>query len=326
VVGVRAVQVTRFGDPSVLVPTEVSDPVAGPGQVVVRVSYAATLHLDTRLRAGWGSEFFGVRPPYIPGNGVAGTVLGVGEGVAQSWLGRRVTAVTEDWGGYAERAVAAVSQLVRVPDTVDLRDAAALLHDGRTAFALLDSTGVHGGESVLITGAAGGMGILLVQLARAAGASVIGAARGEAKLDLVRKHGAEVTVDYSEPDWAAKVVAATEGRGPDVVFDGVGGSTGRQAFEIIRRGGRLSAHGAAGGEFTAIDPDEARRRDVTVRGIEQAQLDDTDGPRLTARALSEAEAGRLTPVIGQVFPLGEAADAHAAIEARTALGKTILAV
>jgi NADPH2:quinone reductase len=111
-----------------------------------------------------------------------------------------------------------------------------------------------------------------------------------------------------------------------VVFDSVGGQLGRQAFEIIADGGRFSAHGAPSGGFTPVDPEQARRRGISVRGIEQAQLSDQDRRRLTHQALREAAAGRIKPIIGQTFPLEMAADAHAAIEARTVVGKTLLIV
>ena len=177
---------------------------------------------------------------------------------------------------------------------------------------------------MLVLAVGGGLGILLVQLAHAAGARVIGAARGKRKLDLARELGAAAVVDYSEPDWAERVREATGGVGPDVVFDGAGGQIGRAAFEITARGGRFSAHGAPSGRFAEIDPQEAERRGVTVRGIQHVQFSPADGKRLSGQVLSEAAAGRIRPVIGQTFPLERAADAHAAIEARGVIGKTLL--
>jgi NADPH:quinone reductase len=214
-----------------------------------------------------------------------------------------------------------------VPDGVDLREAAALLHDGNTAFGLLEGTGIEPGEWVLVTAAGGGLGILLVQLARVAGARAIGAARGKRKLDLILELGADAAVDYSRPDWTERVRKATGGAGPDVVFDGAGGQIGLAAFEATARGGRFSAHGAASGGFAAIDPQEAERRGVTVRGIEQVRGAAPEiARRRLERALAEAAAGRIRPVIGQTFPLERAADAHAAIESRDVLGKTLLVI
>jgi NADPH:quinone reductase len=323
----RVVRATRFGGPEVLVAQDAPEPVAGPGQVVVDVAAADTLFVETQIRRGLGGRYFTVTPPYVPGSGVAGRVGAVGEGIDAGWVGRRVVAVTGGSGGYAERAAAPADGLIPVPDGLDLREALAVLHDGTTALGLLEGTPVRPGDWVLVTAAGGGLGIILVQLARAAGARVIAAARGKRKLDLARELGAEAVVDYSEPGWAEEVREAAGGRGPDVVYDGAGGDVGSAAFEIMAAGGRFSAHGAPSGGFTSIDPEEARRRGVTVRGIEQVQFAPEETKRLAeraARAVSAAAAGRIRPVIGQTFPLERAAEAHAAIEAREVIGKTLL--
>lgn len=265
-----------------------------------------------------------MRPPYVPGAGVAGEVISVGEEVDGEWIGARVVTDTAEGGGYVERALAAVDGLVRVPDGLGLPEAAALLHDGRTALGLFDNAEIKPQEWVLVLGAGGGLGSLLVQLAHAAGARVVAAARGDRKLDLARELGADVVIDSSQAGWPEQVREATDAAGPAVVFDGVGGDIGEAAFQITAPGGRFSAHGAPSGGFAQIDLQEAERRGVTVRGIEQAQFSPADAKRLAERALSEAAAGRITPVIGQTFALPQAADAHAAIEARDVIGKTLL--
>ncbi|MER7128911.1 zinc-binding dehydrogenase, partial [Streptosporangium saharense] len=166
----------------------------------------------------------------------------------------------------------------------------------------------------------------LVRLARASGARVVGAARGARKLDLVRELGADAVVDYSTPDWTKRVREVTDGVGPSLVFDGVGGEIGQAAFEVTADGGRFSIHGASSGEVTAIDPTQARQRGIRVIGVEQ--LFDF-GPKMRGwaqQAMSAAVAGRIRPVIGQTFPLERAADAHATIESRGALGKTLLLI
>ncbi|WP_345457165.1 zinc-binding dehydrogenase [Actinoallomurus oryzae] len=323
----RVIQVERFGGPEVLVPADVPDPVAGPGQAVVRVAAADVGFVETQIRSGAMGEYFSVVLPYVPGHGVTGEVAGVGDGVDRGWVGRRVAAYTGERGGrggYAERAVVEAAALVPVPDGLELRDAAALLHDGVTALHLLDVVGVRAGEWALVTAAGGGMGLLLVQLAHAAGARVIGAARGRRKLDLVDDQGADVVVDYSEPGWTDRVREATGGAGADVVFDGAGGAIGRAAFEVTARGGRFSAHGAPSGGFAVLDPAEAEKRDVTVSGIGDLQLSPEEMRQVLARALAGAAEGRMRPVIGQTFALERAADAHAAIETRDVVGRTLL--
>jgi NADPH:quinone reductase len=319
------VEVAEFGGPEVLVPRQAPDPAPGPGQVVVRVAAADVLFVDTLIRSGLAVDFFGVRPPYIPGNGVAGLVTATGDGVEPSWAGRAVVARTGGnggWGGYVEQALVPAGDLIPVPDGLSLPEAGALLHDGATAESLLERAAVRSGESVLVTAAAGGMGVVLVQLARAAGARVIGAARGARKLEVVREVGADLALDYSEPGWAKRVHEFTGGRGADVVLDGAGGQLGGAAFGATATGGRFSAHGVSDGGFAAVDLDEAAHRGITVQGIPQHEP--ADLRRLAALALADAAAGRIRPVIGQTFPLDRTADAHAALEARTAIAKSLL--
>jgi len=323
----RVVQARSFGGPEVLAAATAPDPVAGPGQAVVAVAAADVLFFDAIIRYGLATDFVPLRPPYVPGNGVAGQVTAAGEGVDPHWIGRRVvahTGGTGGGGGYAEQALVPAAALVPVPAGLGLPAAAALLHDGATALGLADSTGIRPGEWVLVVGAGGGLGLLLVQLARAAGAHVIAAARGSRKLDRALGLGAEVTADYSEPGWPQEVLTATAGIRPDVVFDGAGTHLGQAAFTITADGGRFSAHGSPSGGFALIDPAEARSRGITVRGIEQAQFTPDQLQALTTRALAEAAAGRIQPVIGQTFPLDRAADAHTAIETRSVTGKTLL--
>ncbi|WP_326822259.1 zinc-binding dehydrogenase [Streptosporangium sp. NBC_01756] len=320
----RVVRVTRFGDPDVLVAGEAPDPVAGPGQVLVGVEVAEINFVETQLRRGITPGPPLPEPPYIPGGGVAGRVVSVGEGVDPLWEGRRV--VTDTTGGNAELAVAAAANLIAVPQGLGLPEAAALLHDGSTAVGLVENAGIRAGEWVLVEAAGGGLGSLLVQLARAAGARVVGAARGPGKLDLARDLGAEVVVDYSETGWTEHVREATGGAGPDVVFDGVGGQIGWEAFQVTARGGRFSVHGASSGQATVITPQDAERRGVTVIGLEQLMGMSTGGRQRIEHALAQAAQGRLRPVIGRTFPLERAAEAHAAMESRSVLGKTLLMI
>ncbi|MEV3990678.1 zinc-binding dehydrogenase [Streptomyces sp. NPDC049837] len=323
----RVMEAKTFGGPEVLVPADVPEPVAGPGQVLVDVAAVDTIFLETQVRAGRATQWFPLEPPYVPGGGIAGTVRAVGAGVdGARWLGRRVVASIGLTGGYAELAVADVASLVPIPDGLAFTDAAALVHDGVTATALLDATEPKPGDSVLIVGASGGMGTVLVQLAKAAGARVVGTARGERKAALVRELGADAVVDTTAPDWPERAREAVGVAGADVVLDGVGGQVGLAAFALVADGGRFSAHGAPTGGFTEVDAAEAERRGVRLLGIGDVQLSDEDHARLAERALARAAAGLLRPVIGGTFPLERAADAHAAIEDRSLLGKALITV
>ncbi|THA30770.1 zinc-binding dehydrogenase [Streptomyces sp. A1547] len=314
----RAIRVDGYGGPEVLLPVELADPVPGPGEVVVRAEAVDTIYVETQIRGGWGASF-GIHPPYVPGGAAAGTVVAVGEGVDPAWRGRRVVAAPGTKGTYAELVRVPAELLVPVPDGLESAEAAALAHDGVTGSGIVEGVGIEPGDRVLILGAAGGMGTLLVQMVVAAGAYVVGAARGGQKLALVRELGADRAVDYTEPGWTEAV-----GGPVDVLLDGVGGELGLAGFGLVRDGGRVSAHGAPSGGFTELDPAEVERRGIALRGIAEVQFPPEEITRLAGRALAEAAAGRLRPVIARRFPLAEAADAHRAIEARAVAGKALL--
>ncbi|NNH75954.1 zinc-binding dehydrogenase [Nocardia uniformis] len=330
----RAVEAKAYGGPEVLSVTESADPVAGPGEVVIDVAAADVMFLDVRLRGGWGQDFFPLEVPYVPGGAVAGVVSAVGDGVDASWLGKRVASRTaasgigggKPIGGYAEKALAKSETLTVVPDGVRLTQAAALVHDGITALLVADRAAIQPGERVLITGAAGGLGTLLIQLSRAAGATVIAAARGAAKLELAQRLGAQTVIDYSEPDWPEQVRAATDGRGVDAVFDGAGGDIGRAAVSATAVGGRILGYGNAAGDFADFDAEAAAAQNITIVGLFELTGSEVDWNALHDRAFAEVAAGRLEVVIGQTFPLHEASAAHAAIESRSAVGRTLLTV
>jgi NADPH:quinone reductase len=223
-----------------------------------------------------------------------------------------------------------------VPAALDLATAAAVLADGRTAIGLSRAAGLAGGDRVLITAAGGGVGSLLVQIARRRGAAtVVGLAGGERKLARARELGADVTVDYRQPGWPERVREATAGRGDDgmdvvdavdVLFDGVGGEVGAALVGLAAPGARYVIHGMAGGSPTTIDPGVAEDRKLTVITLADVLPSPEDVRSATAEALAAAADGWLVPTIGQTYPLDRAADAHAAIESRATLGKTLLLV
>lgn len=310
----RAVLLRAFGAPENLIPADVPDPVPAPGQVVIDVAAAGITFVETQLRAGRPPRpEMAPRLPAILGNGVGGVVSAVGPDVDPAFTGRHVVSSTGGSGGYAERAAVAAAGLTDVPDGLTPAEAVAMLADGRTALALFRAAAPGPGTTVLVAAAAGGVGGLLVQLAVGAGARVVAAVGSARKAAVAKELGAAVVVDYSMPGWDTDQV--------DVVFDGVGGAAGDMAYRMLRPGGRFFSYGMASGAFA---PSAEDRPDVSVtRGV-PVTPDQMAG--LVRDALSEAAAGRLRPVIGQSFPLERAADAHAAIEERATIGKTILVV
>ncbi|WP_034261293.1 zinc-binding dehydrogenase [Actinospica robiniae] len=318
----QAVVLCEFGPPAALGFVEDwPEPVLGPGQALVDVAYAGITFVETQIRAGRPpNPAMAPALPAVLGNGVGGVVTAVGPDVDEGLVGTRVVAAAGGRGGYAEWCAVPVSGLVAVPETLALDAALALLADGRTALALADAAEPRPGETVLVEAAAGGVGSLLVQLAARAGARVIALAGGQRKLELARELGAYLAVDYLQPDWAATV--AEQVGTLDVVYDGVGGGVGREAFELLAADGRYAGFGMASGSFADIPaghrPDVAR--------VSSGPLPPERSAQLTRRALDLAAEGVLRPVIGQRFRLDQAADAHAAIESRATIGKTLLVV
>jgi len=320
---VRAVIMREFGPPEVLEPAEVTGPRAGPDEVVIDVEFANVTFVETQVRAGKPPNPAMLPAlPAILGNGVGGTVAETGAGVDSSLTGRRVVASLTGTGGYAERARAPARQLIEIPRQLALRDAVAVLADGRTALAQVSRAQLREGDTVLVEAAAGGVGTLLVQLARQAGARVVALASGERKLTVARDLGADVTVDYSDSDWPRRVRDAVGH--VDVVFDGVGGDIGLAAFGLLGADGRFCPFGMASGRFAPVTPELAQARQITV--LRGTALSAEELTALTRTALTETAAGRIRPVIGQELDLAQAAAAHSVIEARATIGKTLLAV
>ncbi|MEJ7648264.1 MAG: zinc-binding dehydrogenase [Nakamurella sp.] len=321
----RAIRVTKFGGPEVLQSAEVADPRPAAGQVLIRVAVTGVLGIDTVIRAGNGGDIFPLTPPYIPGAGVAGTVISAGSPVPESLLGKRVVA-SVDSGGCAELAVALVDDVHEIPDGVGFLDAMAVLHDGRTAVAVLEEVGVSPGETVLISPAAGGLGSTLVQLAAGRGATVIALARGHGKSAVLQDLGASVVIDQSNTHWPQQVRTAVGNDSPvDVAFDGIGGITSNDVVGLVRSGGRYSSYGFAGGAGPASpDPNHIYDNHIQYRGLDQLARFATRHQELGRRVLQYVADGTIRPLIGSILPLTEAAGAHDALHRHITLGKTLL--
>ncbi|MFO7260535.1 MAG: zinc-binding dehydrogenase [bacterium] len=325
----HAIVLREFGPPGVLRLERVADPEPAAGQLRIAVTAAGVHRIDAWVRAGIESPATLPLPalPWVPGREVAGVVDAVGPGVDPGWLGRRVVAhLGPAAGGYAERAVCAEDAALVIPEGVGDDVAVAMIGTGRTALGVLDVARVERGDVALVTGAAGGVGSLLVQhLHRVAGATVVAAVGGAAKVEHAGEDGADVVVDYSEPGWTRAVRDALEDGAVSLVLDGVGGRVGRDAFELLGAGGRFVFFGWASGTPTAFTTDDLYARGLTAAAaVGPALFRLAGGMRaLQERALAAAAAGVLTPRI-QRFPLADAAAAHSALEARTAVGKVVL--
>ncbi len=323
-----AIQQHDFGGPEVLVLEEVPDAVPGDGEVVIRVEAAGVHLLDTMVRRG---ESTGPGPlpslPMIPGREVAGFVGATGPGVTGIDIGTAVVAsLPAGTGGYAESAVTPADSLHVLPDGFDPHVAVAMIGTGATTMAILELADPDATDVAVVTGAAGGIGTLLIQALNHLGAIVVGAASGAHKTALIHELGATAAVDYSSPGWTDSVRDALHGRPVTLALDGVGGSIGRSALELVGVGGRVVMYGSASGQITSLSAADLYARGIGVAAAVGARLAlRTGGLRqLQTGALDQVAAGRLRPIIGQVFALEAAAEAHAAIESRVATGKTLL--
>nr|WP_042179333.1 zinc-binding dehydrogenase [Kibdelosporangium sp. MJ126-NF4]CEL13766.1 putative oxidoreductase [Kibdelosporangium sp. MJ126-NF4]CTQ99452.1 putative oxidoreductase [Kibdelosporangium sp. MJ126-NF4] len=323
----HAIRQYEFGPAEVLKFEEVPAPVPGRGQVRLRVAAAGVHLLDTSIRRG---ESGGPMPvpelPMTPGREVAGVVDAVGEGVEQSWLGKRVAAyLGMVSGGYAESVVTDAELLHELPDWVEFDKAVAMIGTGRTTLVVLELAQLTERDVVLVPAAAGGMGALLVQAARNAGAFVVALAGGAEKVARVRELGADVVLDYRVEGWVDRVKDALGGRELTVFFDSVGGETGRAGFDLLGLGGRVMMFGYSAGEPTSFTPAELMGRGLSVSAAFRARILNRPGGLrgLETDSLAALAKGELVPFT-QTFPLAQAAAAHRALETRGTVGKVVL--
>jgi NADPH2:quinone reductase len=312
----RAIQISEFGGPEVLVPQEVDEPQAPEGFVVLDVATAGVNYADTHQAEN--SYLAPAELPLVPGGEVVGTTPD----------GRRVVALLAG-GGYAERAVAHPAAMWEVPDGVSDGAALALVLQGTTAWHLLrTSAQLRSGESVVVHAAAGGVGTLAVQLAKRFGAGrVIGVASSADKRALAERLGADATVDAGAEDLTAALREANGGAKVDVVLEMVGGATFAASLKALAPFGRLVHFGQAGREGTPkVDPGELMARSQGVLGFWLVHL--MQRPDRLTEAMEDlfaaVLAGELEPIVGGTYPLDEARRAHEDLRARVSTGKLVL--
>ncbi len=323
----KAIRQHAFGGPGELRLEDVPDPQPGQGEVRIRVEAAGVHLLDTVIRKGEAGPRIMPSLPMTPGREVAGAVDAVGPGADSALLGRRVVAdLGLASGGYAELALASTGSLHNIPASLGADQAVAMIGTGRTTMAILELAQPAPGDVVVVTAAAGGIGSLLVQAARNAGATVVGAAGGQEKTALAHELGAAITADYLQPDWAQRARAELDGRGATLVLDGVGGDIGRAAMNLLGVGGRLVMFGSASGSLIALTAGDLYGLGITASAAIGARILQRPGglTDLESNAIQAAGHGDLKPVIGQRYALADAAAAHTAIESRSTTGKTIL--
>jgi len=339
----KAVYFERFGGPDVLVHGERPDPVAGPGEALVRVRACSINHLDLWVRRGLP----GLDPemPHILGNEIVGEIVAVGAGVTQVKPGQKTLvnptlscgacpacATGDDNlcrsydvigrrrnGGYAELVTVPAANCLPYPENLAWEQAAAVPLVFLTAWHMLVTRArVKAGEDVLVIGAGSGVGSAAIQVARLHGARVIATAGGAAKLARARELGADEVIDHATEDITQRARALTGKKGVEVVVEHVGGRVFEAAVAALARDGRLVTCGATTGHKVSLDVNVLFGRHLTLMGSWMGRRSDLDD------ALRHIASGALKPVVDSVRPLAEARAAHERIEAREHFGKLVL--
>ncbi len=321
----RAIVVEHWTEPKDLCVAEVPDPEVGPGQVGVEVRSAGCNFFDLLMVRGE----YQVKPPFpfTPGAELAGVVSDVGEGVEGVAVGDRVYGGL-GFGAFAERAVLPRSALRPIPKDMSFDEAAAFPIVYPTSYvALVVRASLQPGETLLVHAAAGGVGIAAVQIGAALGARVIATAGGAEKLEIARRAGASLGIDYRADDFVAAVKDATDGRGADVIYDSVGGDTFDRSLRCIAWNGRLLVVGFASGRIPEVRTNRILLKNIAVTGVNWGgfQMRQPEGAQKVYAALDRLyDEGKVPPVIFGSYPLAEAPAALEAIGSRRSYGKVIL--
>ena len=304
---------------------ELPTPEPKPGEVRVAIR-AASLNFPDLLIV---QNKYQMKPPlpFVPGSEYAGVVEAVGDGVAHLKVGDAVAAFTGT-GGFATHACVSAAQVMPLPAGFAFDDAAAfILTYGTTHHALLDRAALKAGETVLVLGAAGGVGTAAIQIAKAVGARVIAAASSDEKCALCKTLGADATINYSQPNLREALKALTDGKGPDVVFDPVGGDIAEPVFRSIAWRGRYLVIGFAQGGIPALPLNLALLKGASIVGVFWGDFARRE-PRANARALGELAQwyaqGRVKPVIDQRLPMAQLPQAFARMGTRKVHGKLVM--
>jgi NADPH2:quinone reductase len=321
----KAVVCTRLGGPDDLELREVPDPVAGAGEVVVRVAAAALNFFDTLIIAGKYQN----KPelPFSPAAEFAGVVESLGPGVSAVAPGDRVAGYI-GYGAARERIAVSVENLIKLPAGLDLERAAGIIVTyGTSYYALKDRAGLKAGETLAVLGASGGVGLAAVELGKIMGARVIACASSDDKLEFARQHGADAVVNYASENLRDALRRLGGERGIDVVYDPVGGPHAEAALRSLGWEGRFLVIGFAAGEIPKLPLNLVLLKSCDVRGVFWGSwiVREPAAHRAnTAELFAWCAAGKLSAHIHAVYPLEQAAAALRALADRQAMGKVIL--
>jgi NADPH2:quinone reductase len=321
----KAVVCKAWGLPDSLVVEELPDVVPGPGQVALDVQAAGVNFPDVLIIQG--KYQFKPELPFIPGNELAGVVRALGPDVSGVKVGDRVIAFTSQ-GAFAQQIAVPVQALMPMPPGMDFDTAAAItLTYGTSHHAVVDRAALKPGETMLVLGAAGGVGLAAVEIGKALGARVIAAASTDAKLAVCREHGADATINYSTEDLREAIKAATGGKGPDVIYDPVGGVYAEPAFRAIGWRGRYLVVGFANGEIPKLPLNLALLKGASLVGVfwgEFAKREPQANMAAMQQLLGWMSEGKIRPRISGRYSLAETGQALNDMAARKVTGKVVI--
>jgi NADPH2:quinone reductase len=321
----RAVLCKAYGPPETLVVEDIPSPVPGPGEAVIAVKAASVNFPDVLII----ENKYQLKPrlPFSPGSELAGVVKAIGDGVTSFQPGDRVMAIT-GFGAFAEEVTTDTRRLLAIPPKMDFATAAAFgLTYGTSEHALVDRGALASGETLLVLGAAGGVGLAAIEIGKILGARVIACASTNDKLAVCREHGADETINYTSEDLRERIKALTDGRGPDVVYDPVGGAYTELALRSIAWRGRLLVVGFAAGDIPKIPLNLTLLKGCSIVGVfwgDWARREPQHFAAAMQRLAGWHAEGRLKPHISATFPLERAADALTLMAARQVTGKVVL--
>ena len=319
----KAIRVHSLGGPEVLRHEDIPDPQPKAGEALIRVEAAGVNFIDVYNRTG----LYKAPMPFTLGQEGAGTVLAVASDVADLSPGDRV-AWYVPFGAYAEKAALPADRLVKVPEAITTRQAAAAMLQGMTAHYLATSTyPLEPGDTCLVHAAAGGVGLLLCQVAKMRGARVIGTVSTAEKARLAREAGADAVIDYTTQDFETEARRLTGGKGVQVVYDSVGKTTFEKSLASLAPRGMMVLFGQSSGPIGLFDPQVLAQRGSLYLTRPSLGVYTAAREELLARAsdvLGWVGDGRLKLRMEHEFPLGKAAEAHAALEGRRTTGKVLL--
>ncbi len=321
----KAIVCKAWGLPDTLTVEELPDLRPAAGHVVLDVQAAGVNFPDVLIIQG--KYQFKPDLPFTPGNEVAGIVRAVGDGVIGFKPGDQVIAFSST-GGFAQQLSVPAHALMPMPPGMDFATAAAItLTYGTSHHAVVDRAALQAGETMLVLGAAGGVGLAAVEIGKALGARVIAAASSDEKLAVCKEHGADVLIHYSREDLREAVKAATGGKGPDVVYDPVGGDFAEAAFRSIAWRGRYLVVGFANGEIPKMPLNLALLKGASLVGVFWGEFVKREPKANLAgmmQLLGWMKEGKIRPLVSARYPLAETAQALNDMAARKVTGKVVI--